>query len=97
MISNPNIDGRLTLVAEVRKIKWLKQLKYILTNLPDISVCNTNLPRGLNGKSEKRKRIVTNKGLEFKMRYNDWLFRTKLQVRDVYLACLVTSIYTKRM
>ena len=41
----------------------VKQLKYI-TNLSDISVCNTNLPLGLNGKEigEKHKRIVTNKG-----------------------------------
>ena len=49
--------------------------------LPDISVCNTNLPRGLNEKeNEKHKRIVTNEDLKYKMRDNDWLFRTKLQV-----------------
>ena len=29
---------------------------------------------------EKHKRIVTNEGLKFEMRDNDWLFRTKLQV-----------------
>ena len=84
-----NIDGRLILMAEVRKIKWLKQLKYILTN--------TSLPRGLNRKSGKRIRIVTNKGLEFKIDDSDWLFRTKLLVKDVSLACFIMSIHTKRI
>ena len=60
-----NTDGRLILTTEVTKNKIVRTSK--------ISVCKTNLPQGLNGKSVKHKRIVTNKGLKFKMRDNDWL------------------------
>ena len=63
-----NLKCRLMLTVEVAKKKIaIKQLKCILTNLPDISVSNTKLHRGLNGKSMKHKNIVTNKGLKFNM------------------------------
>ena len=63
-----------------------------------MSVCNTNLPRGLNGKEiiEKQKRILTNKDLKFKIHDNDWLLGGHCS-RDMSLVCFVTSIYTQRM
>ena len=72
-----NIDGRLILTAEVAKNKMAKITKIYFNK---VARYNTNLPRGLTEKSEKHQRIVTNKGLKFKMRDNDWLFSMKLQV-----------------
>ena len=58
-----------------------------ITNLTDISACNTNLPRGAQRKiGEKHKGIVANKGLKFKIHDNYWLFW------NTSLACFVKSI-----
>ena len=61
--------------------------------MPNISVCNTNLPQGLNGKCVKHNRIDTNKGLKFKMRDTDWLLGliTRIRIRVPSVFCILET------